>query len=602
MCDMTSVIPSHVTALLPSHPKRSRMRNVRSLLMMMMLLSANGLQARATVDGTDDEKTDRPRQDSTEWVAGLVKEASALVQKKGEAAFGELRKSGSRWRRGETYIFVLDPTGRMIVHNDPSMEGRNQIELRDVNGKPIIRGLLAAATPSSPEGWYHYEWPVPGGLLPRWKSSYVKWVRAPSGKEYVVGCGLYDDRMEKSFVVDLVKDAVGEVEKLGRTSFPGFHDPKERFMAKDAYVFVIDQEGVDLVNPGFRNLEGRNIMDLVDAEGKHPIREMWRKVRDSGSGWVDYMWAKPGESTPTKKSAYVHKARLDGREVLVGSGVYLQDAPKSVATTRKMTADELMSLVREAAVVVERDGEKAFPSFRTQGSKWLHDDLYFFVWTMSGIRLLHPPEPWSEGQDVSNLKDVHDRPIGRMFLDAGYSETGEGWVHYQNTEPGKLFPIWKSSFVKRVIFPSGEVRLIGSGVYEMQMGREFIVDVVDKASALVARRGADAFETLSDPKGPFRFMDVYVFVNDPVGTEIVNPAQPSLQGKNLLNIRDAKGRQMVREYIDAAMRLDSAWVTYEWYRPGSNSPTTKHAYVRKVRFQDKTFIVGSGYYDALNEK
>jgi hypothetical protein len=43
-------------------------------------------------------------------------------------------------------------------------------------------------------------------------------------------------------------------------------------------------------------------------------------------------------------------------------------------------------------------------------------------------------------------------------------------------------------------------------------------------------------------------------------------------------------------------------VTYEWYRPGSNSPTTKHAYVRKVRFQDKTFIVGSGYYDALNEK
>ncbi len=568
---------------------------------MTLLLTATVMQSDWAVKANEGQ-AGLPRQDSTQWVAALVKEASALVERKGEAVFAEFRKPGSRWRKGETYIFVLDPSGRMVVHNDPSMEGKNQIELRDVKGKPIIRGLLAAATPSSPEGWYHYEWPVPGGLLPRWKSSFVKRVKAPSGREYILGCGMYDDRMTKAFVVDLVKDAVAEVESQGTRAFPLFHEPQERFMAKDAYVFVIDREGKDLVNPGFKNLEGRNIMDLQDAEGRLPIREMWKMVRDSGSGWVDYMWAKPGESTPTMKSAYVQKATLEGRDVLVGSGVYMQDAPRSAVKSVKMSPEEMKALVREAASLLEREGEKAFPELRTPGTKWLHDDLYFFVWTMSGIRMLHPADPQSEGQDVSGLKDVQDRPVGKLFLDACYSESGEGWVHYLNTEPGKVFPIWKSSFVKRVFFPSGEVRLVGAGVYEMQMGKEFIVDVVDKASELVARKGADAFETLSDPAGPYRFMDVYVFVNDPVGTEIVNPAQPSLQGKNLIDIRDAKGKQMVREYIEAAMRQDSAWVSYEWYRPGSNTPTTKHAYVRKVKFQDKTFIVGSGYYDAWNEK
>lgn len=28
----------------------------------------------------------------------------------------------------------------------------------------------ATALKGKPEGWYHYEWPVPGGILPRWKS------------------------------------------------------------------------------------------------------------------------------------------------------------------------------------------------------------------------------------------------------------------------------------------------------------------------------------------------------------------------------------------------------------------------------------------------
>ena len=144
----------------------------------------------------------------TRDLVALVKDAAELVRAKGEAAFNEFRISGSRWRQGETYVFVLDPEGNMLVHPDPAMEGKNQLDLKDINGKPIIRGLIDAATalPDKPEGWYHYQWPVPGGLLPRWKSSYVRLVPVPSGKRYVVGSGMYNDRMERAFVVDAVTE------------------------------------------------------------------------------------------------------------------------------------------------------------------------------------------------------------------------------------------------------------------------------------------------------------------------------------------------------------------------------------------------------------
>lgn len=545
--------------------------------------------ARASDDYQDKE---------TRELVALVKDAAELVHTKGEAAFTDFRVSGSRWRQGETYIFVLDPQGNMLVHPDPAMEGKNELDLKDINGKPIIRGLIGAATtfPSKPEGWYHYQWPVPGGILPRWKSSYVRLVAAPSGKSYVVGSGMYNDRMEKSFVVDEVTDAVGQIEKNGAAAFPLFHNPTGPFIAKDAYVFVIDASGVDLVNPGFPNLEGRNLLDLKDTQGKQLIREMLKVAQTSGSGWVDYMWPKPGESVSTQKSAYVSKAKMGEKWVLVGCGVYLADAPKEVQAAKKMTAPELMTLVREAAAVLEKQGEEAYPEFRKKGSKWFRDDTYFFVWTMDGTRTFHAADPASEGENVSGLKDVLGRPIGKMLLEVGASPSGEGWIHYVYPEPGNIFPTWKSTFLKRVTFPSGRQHVLGCGIYNMQMDKAFIEDVVNHAATLVADRGKEAFGQLRDKTGPFVFMDTYVFVDTPDGTELVNPAQPSLEGKNLIDLKDLKGKQVAREYIAAAMKDGSAWVEYYWYKPGHNTPARKLAYVRKVQSGLDIYIVGSGVY------
>lgn len=534
----------------------------------------------------------------TRQLVSLVTDASDLVRTKGEAAFEEFRLPGSRWRQGDTYIAVLDLEGNMRVHPDPALEGHNVINLKDINGKPIIRGIIHSATviPNRPEGWYHYQWPVPGGLLPRWKSTYARLVTAPSGKRYVVLAGMYNDSMERSFVVDLVNNAVAEIEKKGRASFLLFHDATGPYIAKDAYIFVIDRNGVEFVNPAFPNLEGRNILNVKDTQGRPLVQQMLKVVDSKGSGWVEYMWPKPGESVSTQKSAYVSKARLGGEWVVVGCGVYLAGAPKAPQTATKMTASELMNLVREAAAVFEKQGEKAYPEFRTKGSKWFRDDTYFFVWSMDGVRLFNAAFPQSEGKNVRDIKDVKGRPFGRMILASANNPSGEGWLHYVYPEPGDIFPTWKSTFVKRVTFPNGKTYAIGCGIYQMQMDKPFIEDVVNRAADLVAAQGGEAFPKLRDKAGPFVFMDTYIFVDAPNGTELVNAAQPSLEGKDLIDVKDAKGNAAVRDYIDEAMRNGSAWVEYYWYKPGQNAIAKKASFVRKVQHGNDVYIVGSGYY------
>ncbi len=578
------------------NPLRSSVISLKTVIAMPLLFvfGACGRVQAATTAGSDQGY----QSETTRQIVALVDDASGLVRSKGETAFSDFRVADSRWRRGDAYIFVLDPQGNMVVHPDPALEGKNEIDLKDINGKPIIRGIIGAATtfPDKPEGWYHYEFPVPGGLLPRWKSTYVRLVSAPSGKSYLVCSGAYDDRMERAFVVDLVNDAVGQIEKHGEAAYPLFHDRTGPFIAKRAYIFVFDPSGVDLVNPGFPTLEGRNLRDLKDTQGKLAIREMLNVAQTNGSGWVDYMWPKPGESVSTEKSAYVRKAKLGDKWVLVGCGVYLADAPKAPPRAKQMTAPELMSLVREGAAAFEEEGEKAYPEFRKKGSKWFRDDTYFFVIAMDGTRVFLAPDPAGEGQNVNDLKDPMGKPFVKMILETAASPSGEGWVHYMFPEPGEIFPAWKSTFVKRATFPSGKQYAVGCGIYNMQMDKIFIADVVNRASALVTEQGKEAFGQLRDKTGPFVFMDTYVFVDTTDGTELVNPAQPSLEGRNIIDLKDVKGRPVVREEIADAMKNGSAWLDLYWYKPGSNTPARKQTYVRKVQSGHDTYIVGSGLY------
>ncbi len=257
-------------------------------------------------------------------IVKLVREAATLIETQGEAAFAEFRKPDSQWLHDDVYIFVEDPQGQVHVNApQPAIEGQNLLDLKDKGGKPMVRDYirLVQQRPSG-ETWTHYQWNRPPSEELEWKSAFIKSVKAPSGKEYLVGSGLYNLPTDKMFVEDTVRSAVLLLEQQGKSAFATLNDPTGPYQYKDVYVFVLDEKGVQHADIDPTQIE-KNILDLQDEKGKPVVKDMLALIQEKESGWIEYRWPKPGETEPSNKSSYVHRANVNGETFLVGSGVYL---------------------------------------------------------------------------------------------------------------------------------------------------------------------------------------------------------------------------------------------------------------------------------------
>ncbi|GJE09497.1 cache domain-containing protein [Methylobacterium longum] len=121
----------------------------------------------------------------------------------------------------------------------------------------------------------------------------------------------------------LVNKASDVLEERGGKAFADFRKKGSPWRYADVYLFVVDMNGVVLFNAARPNREERDFLDARDADGKRFHRDFIEVVRNSGSGWVDYMFPKPGQSHATVKWSYVCGTRVDGVEALVGAGVYV---------------------------------------------------------------------------------------------------------------------------------------------------------------------------------------------------------------------------------------------------------------------------------------
>ena len=266
-----------------------------------------------------------PEYDETVELIRLVESAAELVSAQGlDFACGEFREPGTRWFQDEIYVFVFDMEGNAVCHPaQPALEGRALLELRDPFGRPIVQSFLRELSGDNETGWVHYLWPKPDSSTFRWKTSHIRRAIDPDGRVLIVGSGLYQMEMERFFAVEQVNDAVDLMLEDGEDAFYTLHDRSSGFRFYDAYIFVLDPRGLMLANIAFPDLEGTNVAALQDGNGVLFVQEML-KIEPDGSGWVDYLWPKPGDSVPSKKSSYVRRVTIGERDYIVGAGVYFK--------------------------------------------------------------------------------------------------------------------------------------------------------------------------------------------------------------------------------------------------------------------------------------
>lgn len=100
----------------------------------------------------------------------------------------------------------------------------------------------------------------------------------------------------------------------------------------DGYYFVYDLAGRNLVHPRLPGLEGRDLLDLKDAQGVPVIRELLARAREGG-GFQRYEWPKPSSGQPAPKLGYA--VQLERWGWMVGTGLYLDDVEAAAEGLRR---------------------------------------------------------------------------------------------------------------------------------------------------------------------------------------------------------------------------------------------------------------------------
>ena len=89
------------------------------------------------------------------------------------------------------------------------------------------------------------------------------------------------------------------------------------------YFWVNDMQTKVLMHPIVRDMEGKDQSERKDPNGKRIFVEFVNVVKQSGEGFVDYLWPKPGHDKPVPKVSYVKGFAPWGW--VIGSGVYVDN-------------------------------------------------------------------------------------------------------------------------------------------------------------------------------------------------------------------------------------------------------------------------------------
>jgi len=96
-----------------------------------------------------------------------------------------------------------------------------------------------------------------------------------------------------------------------------------RFANNSGYFWINDYTPNMVMHSIKPELDGSNLIDDEDPNGKKLFVEMVKVVKKSGEGYVDYQWTKVGSSIPVDKISFVKGFTPWGW--IIGSGVYVDD-------------------------------------------------------------------------------------------------------------------------------------------------------------------------------------------------------------------------------------------------------------------------------------
>ena len=104
------------------------------------------------------------------------------------------------------------------------------------------------------------------------------------------------------------------------------------------YFWINDLEPRMVMHPYKPELNGKDLSENKDPNGKHLFVEFVRVCKENGEGFVDYMWPKPGMDEPQPKLSFVKLFPEWGW--VVGTGIYIDDVDALVQAEKNALEKE----------------------------------------------------------------------------------------------------------------------------------------------------------------------------------------------------------------------------------------------------------------------
>jgi len=140
--------------------------------------------------------------------------------------------------------------------------------------------------------------------------------------------GLLSEPEAKKIAADLVRDL--------------------RYDDGKGYFWIDTADGVNVVLLG-RDVEGKSRIDLVDPNGVHFIQEMLKNGQQTGGGYTDLSFAKPGETTPLPKRNYT--TTFAPYQWVLGTGVWIDQIDALIAAQKEAIDADFYSSLRMTVLI-----------------------------------------------------------------------------------------------------------------------------------------------------------------------------------------------------------------------------------------------------------
>ena len=272
----------------------------------------------------------------------------------------------------------------------------------------------------------------------------------------VGGCrGRYDDLdltmyryRDTRNLVKFVHDASRFLSREGLNGLSSLSSRREQYRKTDYYLYVYDATGTNLFHAGMEELEGRNLWDVTDKDGKPVFRQVIDALEDENNphAWVHYSWWEPDRFYPVPKSSCHFRVETpEGDVLIVGGGL---NYPHEEQEFIRIVVDDAVGLI-------EQEGVEALSEIEDPTSEYNYRDVRVFAFRRNGEMLISSAiiSTFSQTNLLQCVDEVGHEPFVAALEQLELSDTV--WEVFMSKSPYQRRLTRKSLYIRKTVL-SGE--------------------------------------------------------------------------------------------------------------------------------------------------